>query len=185
MTQASHPSWRSPAPEWSPASSDHPSRRPRGRRVAIVLAAAVVVATAAVVVTLVTARGGSSNNPTSIASAVVSDLQRADYGSVCPLVASGERSTCRSEASTFTERDVVYKDLRLGIVTVSGTRALAVFTGSVCATRCLSNTDPDVALDGGQSFAAVYARATGSTASSPFILPMAQDGGGTWFVTGI
>lgn len=136
------------------------------------------------------ALGGSSPNgsPQSVAASALGDFQAGNLQALCTLAAPANQATCRAGmlfASAFT---VTGKNLAIGNVTVRGSEALAVVTGSIClasvnagAATCRSNADRNAALDKGQSFADAYKSATSGTATSTLTLALVEQGG-KWYL---
>jgi hypothetical protein len=152
----------------------------------VVLAVAAVAILAVVGVTLSIALGGSSStSPQSVAATAATDLRSGNYAQLCTLAPPAQGQRCRNDMNQISTHDIAYKPVSLGKVTVSGDRALFVLTGSVCegSGQCLSNNDASAATDKGKTFNQVYAAAIGPSSSSPFILPMVEQGG-SWYVTG-
>ena len=98
----------------------------RGPVLAIALGAVGVVIIIIIVAFLVF--GGSSNSAQSTAASAVSALQTGDYNKLCGLVVPASQATCANDVKKAAELHVAFPNLRLGVVTVTGTTATAMLT---------------------------------------------------------
>lgn len=130
-------------------------------------------------------KSSNSNGAHAIASAMAADLNSGNYQQVCLLAVPNQQAACKANLASALSQGVRFINISLGTVTVNGTQALFVLTGTFCdsTSKCLSNSDPNAATDSGQTFAQVYASALSTTASNPFIAPLVEENG-KWYLTG-
>lgn len=180
---------------WAAPGSGPPPRRLRGRglprrKAFVVVPGVVLLAGVGVGLAVVLNRSPAPNTPRAVAQQAVADFQRGSLASLCNLVLPSAQQACRAAMTVASALTVTTHDLAVGVVSRQGSEALAVLTGTVCASgpgaatpQCDSNSDPNAALDQSGSFAEAYTRANGSSQSGPsFTLPLIEQGG-NWYLS--
>ena len=131
------------------------------------------------------ARLQAPSDITRTASAAAADMEAGRYVGLCTLALTDQDAKCVRDLGAIPPGAIVYTNLELGSVVTSGNQALATLTGDACVAhaRCWSNHESDLVGEQGKSFRGLYASALGSAPSSPFVLPLIEQGG-RWYVTG-
>jgi hypothetical protein len=153
-----------------------------------VVLAVVLLAGAGVGLALGLSGSSAPDTPQSIAEAVVGDFQSDNLPQLCNFAMPSAQSQCRATTFIPAAFKLTTRHLAVGVVTQQGNQALAVLTGTLCITaggivepQCVSNSDPNVALDHGQSFAEAFSAAQGSSNSTNFTVPMVNVAG-KWYL---
>ncbi len=151
----------------------------------------VLVVVVAIILIVVLSGGSSTASPTAVANTAVADIAAGNFSAVCSLELPVAQPTCRANEAFTALAKITSHNLAVGRVVEVGTEALATVTGKLCVSltfagksvsTCQSNTDPNKALDRGQSFATAYANASRPGGGvTTFVLPLIEVGP-KWYV---
>ena len=141
------------------------------------------------------ASGATSGGATAqaVAAVFVRAVQSGSLATFCVYAVPSEVAACRKDVSEAAGAET-FQNIALGTVTTQGDKAVVALTGTICPTstttttqtsRCISNTDPNVASKDNQTFAEAYAGASSATNqnSSPFVTALVRRNG-RWYATG-
>jgi hypothetical protein len=118
----------------------------------------------------------------------IAALSAKDPATACGYI-SVESARCEAQAGQALRDQLPYGvSFKIGYVAVSGTRALAGFTGKICSPgatpECMTNTNPAAVFSAGDTFAALWTQTVGpnSSATSSYTLEPCVEVGGKWYV---
>ena len=121
----------------------------------------------------------------------VAALSSKDPATFCDYVSVSSVSRCKAVFSKAPRNQLPYSaSFKIGYVAISGTRALAGFTGKICwpgaLPECMANTNPTLGFSAGDTFAALWTKAVRLdfvSTTSLYRLQPCVDVGGKWYVS--
>jgi hypothetical protein len=112
-----------------------------------------------------------------------------DPAMACDYVFVGSVAQCKALIGQLPQNRLPYDvSFKIGYVAISGTRALAGFTGKMCSPgatpECEANTDPAAVFSAGDTFAALWTQTVDPDFNTPssYRLEPCIEVGGKWYV---
>jgi hypothetical protein len=128
-------------------------------------------------------------SPGAALTGMMAALSSKDPAMFCDYVFLGSDTRCRAQTGQVPRNQFPYGvSFKIGYVAISGTRALAGFTGKKCspgaAPECVANTNPAAIFSAGNTFAALWTQTVAPVFNSPssYTLVPCVEVGGKWYV---
>jgi len=128
-------------------------------------------------------------SPGAALTGLLAAMSSKDPATVCDYISVESAARCEAQTGQVPRNRLPYGvSFKIGYVAVSGTRALAGFTGKICAPgatpECETNTSPAAIFSAGDTFAALWTQtvAPNSSSTSSYTLVPCVEARGKWYV---
>jgi hypothetical protein len=128
-------------------------------------------------------------SPGAALTGLLAALSSKDPATVCDYIFVGPAARCEVPSGPGSRNWLPYRvSVKIGYVAISGTHALAGFTGKICVPRathgCMANTSPAAIFSAGNTFAALWTQTLHLNSSDPlsYRLWPCVEAGGKWYV---